>query len=146
MTLFAVQTTASYEETSAQMIIERGIDGIHATLAPPDMTSYVIVEADDISDVQRAIEDVPNTRKVIDGEINIAEVEGFLEEKSDVEGVTEESVVRLTDGPFKGEKAKVTNIDDKNERVKVELYEATVPIPVEVRGDQLKVLDKEEWE
>lgn len=144
--MYAVQTTASYEEVSAKMIMERNVDGIKAALAPEEMTSYVIVEADDRGDVQRAIEEVPNTRKVIDGEISLTEVKGFLEPKSDVKGITEDAVVRLTDGPFQGEKARVTKIDDKNERVKVELYEATVPIPVEVRGDQLRVLDKEEWD
>jgi len=30
------------------------------------------------------------------------------------------------------------------DQVTVELYEATVPIPVTVRGDQIRVLDSEE--
>lgn len=146
MPLFAVQTTASYEQTSAEMITERGEEGIHAALAPESMTSYLIVEADSRGLVDRVLDEIPNTRKVIEGEISMAEVEDFLEPRSDVKGVTEDAVVRLTGGPFQGEKAKVTKIDDSNERVTVELYEATVPIPVEVRGDQLRVLDKDEWD
>lgn len=146
MPLYAVQTTASYEETSAEMITKRGAEGIHSALAPETMTSYIIVEADNRSIVERVLQEVPNTRKVLDKEVSITEVESFLQPTSDVKGITEDAVVRLIDGPFQGEKARVTEIDNSNERVTVELYEATVPIPVDVRGDQLRVLDKEEWD
>ena len=44
-------------------------------------------------------------------------------------------------GPFKGERAQVQRIDEAKDQVTVELYEATVPIPVTVRGDQIRVLD-----
>ncbi|MBU2560424.1 transcription elongation factor Spt5, partial [archaeon] len=49
----------------------------------------------------------------------------------------------LISGPFKGEKAKVVRVDVKKEEITVELFEATVPIPVTVRGDSIKVLQKE---
>ena len=145
MPLFAVKTTASQEQTSADMIGGRGHEGIHAALAPEDMTSYIIVEADSKGIVDRAIDEVPHANKVLGGETSMAEVESFLEPASDVEGISEGAVVRLTGGPFQGDKAKVTDIDDSNEKVTVEMFDATVPIPVEVRGDQLRVLDKDEW-
>jgi len=53
-------------------------------------------------------------------------------------------IVELIAGPFKGEKAQVNRIDEGKDQVTVELYEATVPIPVTVRGDQIRVLDSEE--
>ena len=56
----------------------------------------------------------------------------------------EGDIVELIAGPFKGEKAQVQRIDEGNDQVTVELYEATVPIPVTVRGDQIRVLDSEE--
>ena len=37
-----------------------------------------------------------------------------------------------------------TPVEEKGGSVTVELYEATVPIPVTVRGDQIRVLDSEE--
>ena len=55
-----------------------------------------------------------------------------------------ESAFELVAGPFKGEKAKVQRIDEGKDQVTVELYEATVPIPVTVRGDQIRVLDSDE--
>lgn len=146
MPLYAVKTTANQEDTVASMIINRGFDEIHAAVAPDNMTSYLIVEADKKEFVERAIEEVPQSRKVLDGDVSMTEIESHLTPASDVEGLEEGAVVRLTDGPFQGEKAKITDIDDANERATVELYEATVPIPVDVRGDQLRVLDKEEWD
>ena len=50
----------------------------------------------------------------------------------------------LLEGPFKGKKARVKNIDESNEKITVEMVEAPVPIPVEVRGDYIRVLDKQE--
>jgi transcriptional antiterminator NusG len=51
--------------------------------------------------------------------------------------------VELVAGPFKGEKARVQKIDESKEEITVELFEATVPIPVTVRGDSVRVLEKE---
>lgn len=145
MGLYAVKTTASHEETVAGMLTNRGAGEIYAALAPDQMTAYVVVEAESRGVVKRTIKEIPHAQKVLEGETSMKEVEGFLEPASDVEGLEEGAVVRLTDGPFQGDKAKITDIDGTNERVTVELYEATVPIPVEVRGDQLRVLDKDEW-
>ena len=50
-------------------------------------------------------------------------------------------IIELVAGPFKGERAQVQRIDEAKDQVTVELYEATVPIPVTVRGDQIRVLD-----
>lgn len=144
MPLYAIKTTASHENTVADMVTNRGYEEIHAAMAPDQMTSYTIVEAENRGVVERSIEEVPHARKVLEGTTSMSEVDRFLEERSDVEGLKEGAVVRLTDGPFQGEKAKITEIDESNERATVELYEATVPIPVDVRGDQLRVLDKDE--
>ena len=144
MGIFAVKTTASQERTVADMIISREEDEIHAALAPDSLTSYVMVEADDYNIIERVLDDIPHARSVIPGESDITEVEHFLSPKPDVEGIAEGDIVELIAGPFKGEKAQVQRIDEGKDQVTVELYEATVPIPVTVRGDQIRVLDSEE--
>ncbi len=146
MGLFAVQTTASHESTSAEMIANDASEKIYAALSPESMTSYIIVEAESEEAIKEAIEEVPHARKVLSQETILSEIEQFLTPTSDVKGISEDAVVELTGGPFQGDKAKVTNVQQSSERVTVELYEATVPIPVEVRGDQIRVLDKDEWD
>jgi len=144
MGMYAVKTTASQEQTVADMIASREEPKIHAVLAPSSLTSYVMVEADDNGPIERALEEIPHARGIVPGESGISEVEHFLSPKPDVEGIAEGDIVELIAGPFKGEKAQVQRIDEGKDQVTVELYEATVPIPVTVRGDQIRVLDSDE--
>jgi transcriptional antiterminator NusG len=144
MPMYAVKTTASQERTVADMIANREEPSIHAVLAPENLTSYVMVEADDQSVFERVLDDIPHARSTVPGASDISEVEHFLSPKPDVEGIAEGDIVELIAGPFKGEKAQVQRIDEGKDQVTVELYEATVPIPVTVRGDQIRVLDSEE--
>jgi transcriptional antiterminator NusG len=144
MPMFAVKTTASQERTVADMIINREEEDIHAALAPDSLTSYVMVEADSTGPIERAMEEIPHARSIVPGKSDLSEVEHFLSPKPDVEGIAESDIVELIAGPFKGEKAQVQRIDEAKDQVTVELYEATVPIPVTVRGDQIRVLDSEE--
>ncbi len=144
MSIYAVKTTASQEQTVADMIINREEPEIHAALAPDSLTSYVMVESDGDAVIERVLEDIPHARSIVPGESDISEVEHFLSPKPDVEGIAEGDIVELIAGPFKGEKAQVQRIDEGKDQVTVELYEATVPIPVTVRGDQIRVLDSDE--
>ena len=144
MGIFAVKTTASQEQTVADMIINREEPDIHAALAPDSVTSYVMVEADDIAVFDRILDEIPHSRGFVQGQTSMAEVEHFLSPTPDVEGIAEGDIVELVAGPFKGEKAQVQRIDEGKDQVTVELYEATVPIPVTVRGDQIRVLDSDE--
>ena len=149
MAIFAVKTTASQERTVADMIANREEPEIHAVLAPDSLTSYVMVEADNNAVIERVLEEIPHARGLVGsggsaGQSSMAEVEHFLSPTPDVEGIAEGDIVELVSGPFKGEKARVQRIDEGKDQVTVELYEATVPIPVTVRGDQIRVLDSEE--
>ena len=144
MSVYAVKTTASQERTVADMIISREEEDIHAALAPDSLTSYVMVEADNDAVISRVLEEIPHARSIVPGKSDISEVEHFLSPTPDVEGIAEGDIVELIAGPFKGEKAQVQRIDEGKDQVTVELYEATVPIPVTVRGDQIRVLDSEE--
>jgi len=47
-------------------------------------------------------------------------------------------------GPFRGETAKVTHIDDTKEEITVELFESVVPIPITVRGEQVRVVKRKD--
>ena len=144
MGIFAVKTTARQERTVADMIATKEEDEVHAVLSPDSLTSYVMVEADGTAVLERLLDEIPHARSIVPGNSTLAEVEHFLSPTPDVEGISEGYIVELVAGPFKGEKARVQRIDEGKDQVTVELYEATVPIPVTVRGDQIRVLDSEE--
>jgi transcriptional antiterminator NusG len=144
MSIYAVKTTASQETTVADMLADRDNPGIFAVLVPSDVTAYVLIEAEDENAVDRAIERIPHAHSMVEGETSMQEVEHFLTPKPSVSGVNEGDVVEIISGPFKGEKARIKRIDEASEEVTVELHESTVPIPVTVRGDHIRVLDSEE--
>ncbi|MCX2818491.1 MAG: transcriptional antiterminator NusG [Methanobacteriota archaeon] len=144
MGIYAVKTTASQETTVADMLADRDNPGVLSALVPSDVTAYVLVEAEDENAVDRAIDRIPHAHSMVEGQTSMQEVEHFLTPKPSVSGVNEGDVVEIISGPFKGEKARIKRIDESSEEVTVELHESTVPIPVTVRGDHIRVLDSEE--
>ena len=87
--------------------------------------------------------DIKKARNFIDGETSIEEISPYLTPVSAVVGIVDGDIVELVNGPFKGEKARVQKIDSEKEEITVELIEAMVPIPVTVKGDSVRVLEKE---
>ena len=77
------------------------------------------------------------------GTVSLEELTPHLTPPPAVTGIEEGNIVEVISGPFKGEKARVQRIDQAKEEVTVELFEAMVPIPITVRGDHVRVLEKE---
>lgn len=96
--------------------------------------------------MEQLVERVPHARAVVHGETSFAEIQHFLVPKPVVSGINEGTIVELIAGPFKGEKAVVKRVDSAKEEITVELYESLVPIPITVRGDNVRVIDNSEPE
>ncbi len=145
--IYAARTTIGQERNVADTISARALKepfDIQAILVPYDIRGYIMIEAVNKSEVERSIQGVSHARGIIDGEITLSEIEKFFEPKPMVTKVGAGDIVELISGPFKGEKARVVRVDIRKEEITVELFEATVPIPVTVRGDSIKVVRKEE--
>ncbi|MDY7082112.1 MAG: transcription elongation factor Spt5, partial [Halobacteria archaeon] len=56
MGIYAVKTTASQEQTVADMLADRDNPGVFAVLVPSDVTAYILVEAENENVVERAID------------------------------------------------------------------------------------------
>jgi transcriptional antiterminator NusG len=117
--------------------------GIYAILSPANLHGYVLIEGMNTDELRESVRGIRRARGLVDGETNFADIDHFLTPKPLVSGIQEGDVVELIAGPFKGEKARVKNIDEAKEEITVELFEAMVPIPVTVRGDHVRVLEKE---
>ena len=146
-TVVAVKTQIGQEKNVADYIAnwaKKGNKGVFAVLAPKPVRGYIFLEAMNPHRVEEAIKSTRRAKGVVDGDTSIEEVEHFLAPKLAVEGIAEGDIVELSAGPFKGEKARVTQINEDNDEITVELFEATVPIPVTVRGDHVRVLEKED--
>jgi len=106
----------------------------------------VFVEAVGKSSVERARVGIKHAKGMVTGEVPIDQISQFLVPKSAVTGIEVGDIVELVSGPFRGERARITRLDEGKEELTVELFEATVPIPVTVRGDSVKVIQKKEKE
>ncbi len=143
----AVKTQIGQEKNVADYIYslsQRTSLKVFSILAPKPVRGYVFLEVMSPQELDEAIGNMRKAKGVVEGETELNEIEHFLAPKLAVEGIVEGDIVELSAGPFKGEKARVTQIDESNDEITVELFEATVPIPVTVRGDHVRVLEKEE--
>lgn len=144
--ILALKTSIGHERNVADSVASKaksGKAGIFAILAPTTLRGYVLIEGMNTDVLRENVRGIRRTRGLVEGETSFDEIDHFLTPKPLVSGITEGDVVELVAGPFKGEKARVQHIDESKEEITVELFEAMVPIPVTVRGDHVRVLEKE---
>jgi len=79
---------------------------------------------------------------VVRKEVALREIEPFISPGTPPIKVSAGDLVELTTGPLKGNRAKVIRVDEAKEEVTIELIEATFPIPVTVKVDMIKVIEK----
>jgi len=145
--IMAVKTSIGYERAVADSLGSRAKakgSGVFAILSPRELQGYLIVESMNPDRLEEMVRGIGRARGVVHGETSFGEIDHFLSPKALVSGIKEGDIVELVAGPFKGERARVTVVDEAKEEITVELFEAVVPIPVTVRGDQVRVLAKEE--
>ncbi len=143
--VLAIKTSRGYEREVADTLLARAEekpDVIFALLVPSALRGYVFAEGMSFEGVREMLKGIRKARGLVDGETTLKEVEPLLVPKITVEGFVEGAIVELISGPFKGEKARVKKIDQAKEEITVELIEAVVPIPVTVRGDHVRMLER----
>ena len=143
--VLAIKTSRGYEREVADTLLARTDDKpdvVFALLVPSSLRGYVFAEGMSFEGVREMLKGIRKARGLVEGETTLKEVEPLLVPKITVEGFVEGAIVELISGPFKGEKARVKKIDQTKEEITVELIEAVVPIPVTVRGDHVRMLEK----
>ena len=136
------EVTVARELTSKEEK-NKGSKDIYAILSPAGLRGYVFVEGMNTDRLREKTRDIKKARSFIGGETDIEEISPYLTPMSAVVGIVEGDIVELVNGPFKGEKARVQQIDQGKEEITVELIEAMAPIPVTVKGDSVRVIEKE---
>lgn len=144
---YALRTTIGQERNVANMIYSRLGKSeleLHSILVTPELRGYIVIEAIDHTEIEKTLPGISHVRGIVEGAMGVEEIERFLEPVSAVAKVNLGDVVEFTSGPFKGSKARVTKVDETKEEITVVLFEATVPIPVTVSGNDIRVVMKEE--
>jgi len=116
---------------------------IQALVHPEEIRGYIFVEGD-IKDIEKGVQMVPHVRGIIKAPIDLGEIKRFLKPKTVEIDLGERDLVEVIGGPFKGEKGKVARYDKTKREVTIELVEVTVPIPITVSVEFVKLLKKVE--
>jgi transcriptional antiterminator NusG len=145
--IFAVKTQAGKEQIAANLICEKAKksnEEILSVLVPQELRGYIFVEAYEEDSVKKLIKLISYARSVVPGDIPFKEIEHFLTPVSPISKMAERDLVEIIKGPFKGEKGKVTRVEEAKDEITLELVGAVVPIPVVVQGEYIKLLKKGE--
>ena len=119
------------------------VDYIYSVLVPPDLKGYVFVETLYPDRTMALLRNVRGARNMISGDVDIKEIEIYLTSKPATESLEVGNLVQIIDGPFKNEVARITHIDQARDEITLELQNAVIPIPLTVKADSVRVLDKE---
>lgn len=143
--IFAVRTTTGQERNVGKLVaakIEMKKIPIKAILVPETLRGYVFIEANGPHFVEEAIAGIKHVRSRVPGLVSFSEVERYIIRKPIIEELSENDIVEITGGPFKGMRAKITRIDKAKEEVTLELLEATFTLPITVHSDYVKLVQK----
>ena len=145
--IFTLKTQVGKEKNTADLINSRAQKSkieIPAILVTPELRGYIFVEGFDEEQLKNVIKTMSYARNLLDGDTPVDQIEHFLTPTSAVAKITEGDIVEMVAGPFRGEKAKITHIDYSKEEITVELLDSMVPIPITVRGEQVRVIKRKE--
>ena len=150
MPIYALRTTIGQEHSLSEHLARRaGLRQhlkIFSVLVPGGLKGYIFVEAGSIDDVELLVEGMRHVRKRPRAsraeEIPIDELDHFLIPRPVIEGVDMYDIVEVINGPFKGSRARVIDINIGKEEVTVELLAMDLQIPVTLSGESIRVIEK----
>jgi len=146
--LFILKVTTNKEDRAAEMIsakVKKKSLNVFAIVRPHGLRGYIILEAADRESAEEAAYDLPYVKGIIGKTITYEEIKNMVEPKVEAVNIEPGDIVEMLT-QFKGEKAKVVRIDKQKGEVVVSLLGATVPIPVTVKIDNVKVIRRESEE
>ena len=149
MVIFIIKVTTNKEERALEMISTRAAKkniNVLSIVKPHGLKGYIILETPDREIAEEAAFNLPYVKGIIGKTISYAEIQQMLEPKVEAINIEVGDIVEMVGQTFKGEKAKVTRVDKAKGEVIVSLLGASVPIPVTVKIDNVKVIRREKSE
>ena len=146
MLIYAVRTTSGQERTVVDLITSRvGLKKLPvASILAPDMVKgYIFVESAGPHFVDDLIAGVRHARARTKGVISPEALDRFIVTKPVIEDLKKGDSVEVVSGPFRGLKARITNVDKLKEEVTIELLEeGFATLPITVHADYVKLISR----
>ncbi len=145
--IFIIKVTTNKEERAMEMISERAEKkalNVFSVIKPHGLRGYIILEAADRESAEESVFNLPYIKGIIGKTLTYEEIKNMLEPKVEDFNVAVGDIVEIIGQTFKGEKAKVTRVDKTKGELVVSLLGASVPIPVTIKMDNIKVIRRED--
>src|SRR3990172_9400296 len=145
--IFIIKVTTNKEERAMEMVSERAEKkalNVFSVIRPHGLRGYIILEAVDRESAEESVFNLPYIKGIIGKTLTYEEIKNMLEPKAEDFRIEVGDIIEIIGQTFKGEKAKVTRIDKTKGEVVVSLLGASVPIPVTIKMDNIKVIRREE--
>ena len=143
--IFTIRTTVGQEKVILDLLSNKTRQEeleVYSLVEMADLKGYILVEADSEKTVEILIHNIPHIKggKIVQGSINISEIAGVLESRPLMTSLKAGQTVEIILGPFKGSRAKIVRVNLAKEEVVIELFDATVKIPITIKAENIKVL------
>ena len=145
--IFIIKVTTNKEDKAIEMISGRAVKknlNIYCMARPHGLKGYIILEAEDKESAEEGVFGLQYVKGILGKNVEYKDVENMLEPKIEEKNIQIGDIVEIISQTFKGEQAKVTRIDKGKGEVVVSLLGASVPIPVTVKIDNVKVVRRED--
>jgi transcriptional antiterminator NusG len=144
MAIYTLRTTSGREDIVADMMLSK-IRAEHlevkAIVHPAELKGYIFIEGK-IGDIHKATHSMLHIRGLMERPVKMEEIQHFLDTTKAKIAVDKDDIVEIIGGPFKGERGKIQRIDKAKDEVTVELLEASVPIPVTIATEFVKLVKR----
>lgn len=143
-----IRTTTGRENVVIESIISRVKTRnilVKSMFHPEELRGYVFIEGE-INDIEASVKGIPHVRGIINKDISMSQLERFLVPEKREVNVESGDIVEIIGGPFKGEKAKITRVNEMKSEVTVEFLEAAIPIPVTISVNSVRIHEKKKKE
>ena len=144
--IYTIRVTSGQEKIIAEILLKKARAeklSIYSIAYIETVKGYLFVEAIEENTVVKLVQKVKHVKGFLKKPIAAQEIEGLIKAvKQPALTIEVGDTVEMGAGPFKGERAKVTKIDDAKDEITVELVEVAVPIPVTVKSKMVKLFQK----
>ncbi len=144
--IYIFRVTTGQEKIVSQMLEKKSKAqklSIYSILVPENVKGYLFVEAATENDAVHLAQKTRHVKGILKQAIALSEVEKMVTaEKPAALTIELADIVEIKSGAFKGDKAKVTKIDENKDELTVEFMDMAVPIPTTIKRKITKLFRK----
>lgn len=144
--IFTIRVTSGQERILSEILVKKARAerlGLYSIIHIDTVKGYLFVEASEENTVVKLIQKIKHIKGFLRTPITLEEIKRLITiTKKPALTIEIGDMVEMISGPFKGERARVTQHDDAKDEITVELLEVAVPIPVTVKSKMVRLFQK----